>query len=512
MTAPAAPVVLGSSLSGLLVSLSLSRAGIEHVLIGGGEPAAIPRLGEALTDGASPELWRLFGREFPECFFHKSHISILDGHFATLIHLADPLRGKKRVAKFAPAQGKPRYPWFGEALFHLDRIAFDRAVYRKALAEPCCRFVTTRVSHLEFDAASDAVIRIDFSDGPPIERPRYVFDATGGMSLVARAARLAETPLGPAQRVVFTHFRRADAEPRPPEWWRHGTNLLRLDRDFDGLDAMAWLIPIGRTLSVGMSLDAEGEHGADDRGDLMARLDEAFRRRGLDYRPLYPDQQPIQDLRHRYSVRQRASGRNWLLVGGSFITIWFPSSTGLWTATAAAALAPRLLDRPDLGVWYEKTMRGLIPLHHVWDGLVRGPSFRSSLQVYRFLARGMHFIPRRIASYLRILDDAHGWFRPLGWLLTLVALVGSVVPPVMLFLGGFAVVRTRLAPDRMRQAAAFPLYFHSIVFRVWSLLRAVPHLLWAAIPRRGPLAGKPGLLRPPISETGPARSAAPPAS
>src|SRR5256885_6357060 len=105
-------VVLGSSLSGVLVSLSLSRAGIEHVLVGGEEPPAIPRLGEALTDCASPEPWRLFGRELPDCFYYKSHISIMNGDFATLIHLASPLRSPERVARFSPATGKPRYPWF----------------------------------------------------------------------------------------------------------------------------------------------------------------------------------------------------------------------------------------------------------------------------------------------------------------------------------------------------------------------------------------------------------------
>ena len=52
------PLVLGSSLSGLLVSLALSRRGVEHRLVGGDEPASIPRLGESLNDTASPELFR----------------------------------------------------------------------------------------------------------------------------------------------------------------------------------------------------------------------------------------------------------------------------------------------------------------------------------------------------------------------------------------------------------------------------------------------------------------------
>src|SRR5438093_11149772 len=94
------PVILGSSLSGLLVSLSLSREGIEHVLVGGDEPPAIPRLGESVNDTASPELWRLYGRELDHCFHYKNHIAYFNGNFSTLIHLARPRRTRMRLAKF----------------------------------------------------------------------------------------------------------------------------------------------------------------------------------------------------------------------------------------------------------------------------------------------------------------------------------------------------------------------------------------------------------------------------
>jgi hypothetical protein len=479
MTTP--PVILGSSLSGLLVSLSLSRAGVEHVLVGGDEPAAVPRLGEALTDCASPELWRLFGRDFPDCFYYKSHISIMNGDFATLIQLANPRRSPEAVQRYTPKKGKPGYPWLGQGLFHLDRIAFDRAVYHHALAQKPCTFIAAKIERIELDG--DRVTKIHHSGGV-IEDPKYVFDASRG--LVAEALQMKQRDLGPPQRVVFTHYRRGEVDTHAPEWWRHGTNLLRLDRAFDGIDAMAWLIPIGKTLSVGFSFDAGGEHGNDDAASLMELLERAFVRRGLDFRPFYPTQfAPIQELRHRYFVRERAHGANWLLAGGGFVNIWFPSSTGLWTATAAAGMAPRLVEDPSLGKLYEKYMRGLVKLHALWDELVRGPHFRTSLQVYRFLARGMHFIPSRVAYYLRILDeDYRGWFRPLDWLLLGIARVGSVVPPIMLAFGGLAITRLRLAPDRARQARRWALYFHPLPSLAWNLLRAVPQFLWGAVPRR----------------------------
>lgn len=473
-------VVLGSSLSGVLVSLSLSRAGIEHVLVGGAEPPAIPRLGEALTDCASPELWRLFGREFPDCFYYKSHISIMNGDFATLIQLANPRRSPERVNHFAG--GKPGYPWLGEGLFHLDRIAFDRAVYHKALAQAPCKYVAARILRTELDG--DRVSRLVLDGAPDIPDPKYVFDCSRG--LVAEALQMPKQDLGPPQRVVFTHYLREGVDTHAPEWWRHGTNLLRLDRDFDGIDAMAWLIPIGRTLSVGMSFDAGGPRGDDSAAEQMDLLQRAFERRGLTFRDFYPRRfEPIQELRHTYFVRERAHGANWLLAGGGFVNIWFPSSTGLWTATAAAGMAPRLIEDPALGAVYQKYMRGLVRLHSLWDGMVRGPHFRSSAQVYHFLARGMHFIPSRVAAYLRIVDDDYrGWFRPVGWLLTLIATLGAIFPPFMLAFGGLAITRLRLARERGSQARRWALYFHPLPSLVWNLLKAVPQFLLGLVPRR----------------------------
>jgi hypothetical protein len=490
------PVILGSSMSGLLVSLALSRAGIDHVLVGGGPPAPIPRLGEALTDCASPELWRLYGSEFPDCFHLKSHISIMNGNFATLLQLANPRRSPERVNHFAPegGDGKPGYPWLGEGLFHLDRIAFDRAIYDKALAQAQCRFVSARIRGVTVE--DDRVVRVDLEGAEPIEKPRYVFDAS--RSLIPDALGMGETTLGPPQRVVFTHFRSAGVDTHPPQWWRHGTNLLRLDREFDGIDAMSWLIPIGRTLSVGLSFDARGEHGERDAGEVIELVQRAYYRRGLEFRRHYPEEfEPIQELRHTYFIRDRAWGRNWLVSGNGFVNIWFPSSAGLWTATAAAGLAPRLIERPELGARFEKYMRSLVSLHRLWDGLVRGPHFKSSAHVYHFISRGMHFIPRRIAHYLRILDEDHAlWRRPIDWLLLGIAGLGSIFPPIMFAFGGLAIVRLRLEPDRRHMARRWPLYFHTQLSLVWNALNWLPQFLWGLVPRR---ALPPRTVTPPSS-------------
>ena len=78
----------------------------------------------------------------------------------------------------------------------------------------------------------------------------------------------------------------------------------------------------------------------------MDCLSAAFAQRGIDYRSTFSSQRPIADLTQRYFVRERAFGKNWLLVGGTFIQIWYPSSSGLWTVVAAAGMAPHLINEP----------------------------------------------------------------------------------------------------------------------------------------------------------------------
>lgn len=488
------PVILGSSATGVLVSLALSRAGIEHVLIGGDAPLPIPRLGESLNDVGSPELWRLYGREFREHFHKKNHICYFNGNFSTIISLANPRRSEAQMLRGAPVEGTPIYPWLGRSLFHLDRSRFDIAIYHKALAQPQCRFVKGMVTRLEYDRDGDKVTRLLIDrvggdggavDADAIQAPGYVFDCTGWKSPVAAAARVGHTPLSAPQRVIFTQYVREDVEEMPPQFWRHGTNLMRLDKEYDGIDGMAWIIAIGRWISVGYSIDAEGPHGNEDKGVLMELLERACLRRGMDIRAHYPEMVPIEELRHTYFVRDRAWGKNWLLVGPTYITAWFPGSTGLGTVVTAAGMAPRLLKEPEMGALYQRWMRRLLPFHFLLDHVARGPVWRSSLQVYRFFSVGSGMIVGRIGPYLRIRNDQYGWYWPTNLILDALTLLAWLTPTLFfLAFGGMALVRSRLRPDRSRQAAPWFLYFHILPFRFLNVLLSVPQFLWSLIPRR----------------------------
>ena len=185
-------------------------------------------------------------------------------------------------------------------------------------------------------------------DGRVLDAPPYVFDCTGPGGIVTRAAQVGSTPLSAEQRVVWTHFQTTDGTaPDARPWWSCGTNLLRLQADRDGVDGVSWFIPMGHTLSVGVSVDAAAWPTSRlDDAALMDALAAAWERRGVRFRGRFPEMLPLQQLHHTYFVADRAYGSNWLLVGPSFAQPWFLSSAGLWTIILAAKLAPQLLAEP----------------------------------------------------------------------------------------------------------------------------------------------------------------------
>ncbi|MCL4692159.1 MAG: hypothetical protein KJ060_06585, partial [Candidatus Hydrogenedentes bacterium] len=160
-----------------------------------------------------------------------------------------------------------------------------------------------------------------------------------------------------------------------------GTNLLRLDRDTDGIDGISWLIPLGDTLSVGISIDSQSERNAGlSKEEVMRLLDAAYARRSIDYRSSFQTAVATQKVRHRYFVRDRAYGANWILVGGTFVQIWFPSSSGVWATTAVTGMIRTLLENPSYaGAQYESMMRGLLRFHNTLEDMIHGPVFSSRM-------------------------------------------------------------------------------------------------------------------------------------
>jgi flavin-dependent dehydrogenase len=391
----AVPVIIGSGLTGLSVSHSLSAAGVEHVLIGG-RPGTKPRLGESLNLEGT-----LFLKEmFPQLsrFYHqKKEVRGYLGDYEVLCDF-DVSRTLASKVVFSVLGHVPV-----DSFVQVDRLGFDAALWDLATSAPQCTVMETRVEGLDFDSASDTFTAVRLGDGTVL-RPAYLFDASNHGRLLGTAMGQKRRLLGEPQRVAYTHHRLPDGAPHLPEPWDPATVIVRLFPDTDGIDAIAWCIPLGRYVSVGISM-AERESALSDR-TLLTRAAAAFARYGVDVRSQYTKAVTPTGLKFNYFMYERGAGANWLLAGPSFCQVWWLASAGVGTALVAARLAPRLLGNPErLGREYDAYMRQLVPIHGIFDYFALTP--RSALEqegLQRFSDQFMATNLSRLASAARM-DD-----------------------------------------------------------------------------------------------------------
>ena len=120
------PTIIGSGVSGLLISHALSKAEIDHVLIGDPPSVGSPRLGESLGIPASVHLLTEFP-DLAEFYGPKLHVRLFSGKHSDGFHL-DLCR--QPTMKAALHQWHKQCP---DYLLHLDRTEFDAALYAKVL-------------------------------------------------------------------------------------------------------------------------------------------------------------------------------------------------------------------------------------------------------------------------------------------------------------------------------------------------------------------------------------------
>ena len=258
-----------------------------------------------------------------------------------------------------------------DQFLQVDRIGFDAALWDSVVASAHCTVHDAPVAHLEFDAAADAFSHVRLSDGTVL-RPAYVFDATNHGRLLGQTVQLGHRPLSEPQRVAYTHFHLSPNASGPPESWELTTAVVRLFRDGDAMDAIAWCIPLGDYVSVGLSMTETESDLPDDA--LLDRVAIAFARYGVDYRHRYSERAEVKGLRHRYFVYERAFGTNWLLAGPSFCQVWWLASAGVGTSLTAAQLAPKLLQDPvRWGAEYDRYMKRLVPIQETFDYFALAP-------------------------------------------------------------------------------------------------------------------------------------------
>jgi flavin-dependent dehydrogenase len=403
------PVVIGAGLTGLSISHSLSCASIDHVLIGR-RPEMSPRLGESLNLEGTLLLWEMYP-QLSHFFFPKREVLGFLGDYEVVCDFAVSQRAVSRAIfstlGYAPA----------EEFLQVDRIGFDAALWELATSSRHCTVLDAPVADLEFDDASDRFTKVRLAGGTVVH-PSYLFDGTNHGRLLGRTAKLTYRTLGERQRVAYTHYHLAAGAPRNVEPWELTTAVVRLFPESDGVDAIAWCIPLGGYISVGVSMSAT-ETALDDEA-LLERTSAAFARYGIDYRERYPTRVELKALQHSYFAYERAAGANWLLAGPSFCQVWWMAGAGVGTALAAAKLAPKLLRDPARwGAEYDRYMKQLLPMQETFDffALSARDEFRPEA-LHRFSDRFVVTNLVRLAGSTRMRESrfAKAASRAVAWL------------------------------------------------------------------------------------------------
>ncbi|MBX3308722.1 MAG: hypothetical protein KF751_21965, partial [Nitrospira sp.] len=353
------PVILGAGLTGLAISRALSAAEMTHVLVGD-RPTETPRLGESLNADGSLEIMRQFPDLARFCF-DKHRVALFFGGHALSF---DSLQY---------AAGHAYYRLLGYPstvqLRHVDRVSFDRALFETAIASKHCIHISDRVIALDYKPASDHIAAVILASGKTIAAT-YVFDATNQACFVARKLGVQVQQIGETRRVVFAHYRAANGAATPPPPWMDATSLLRLDSQEDPVEGLAWCIPLGDYVSVGISIDPE-RSGA-SAALLLDWVEQAYAARGMDVHAAFPNRSLPVDHQYVHYNHERCYGRNWLLAGSSCCQFWFPSASGVATGLIAARLAPDVLKSPtETPLLYQAYIDQAATSHAGLDWLVR---------------------------------------------------------------------------------------------------------------------------------------------
>ncbi|MEB3260942.1 MAG: hypothetical protein VKP63_09985 [Cyanobacteriota bacterium] len=364
LASPARPVILGAGLTGLAISRALARQGVVHVLVGQ-PPGDTPRLGESLNAEGSlelqrqcPDLRRFFHPKRQQRLFFGEHVVRVDFLPLWTGRCQDLLMGLPPEVE----------------LLHLDRVGFDAALFESVVADSHCTFLNDRAKAVAQRQGRDRVLAIELASGRRLAC-NYVFDATQAGRFLASQLGIARSLIGPKRRVVFAHYHRDQAAMDHGEGndgaddpsWLQATSLLRLEADSDRIQGLAWCIPLGEYVSLGVSVDPETT--TQQASVLLDFLEKAYERRGLAVRESFPQRGHPLDGIHAHYNHDRCAGSNWLMTGPTCCQFWFPAAAGVASGLLAARLAVDCLRDPDAASQYQRYLNGLAAAHGKLDWL-----------------------------------------------------------------------------------------------------------------------------------------------
>ncbi|HEY3835456.1 MAG TPA: hypothetical protein VGL72_02745, partial [Bryobacteraceae bacterium] len=267
-------------------------------------------------------------------------------------------------------------------------------------------YVQSRAAGLDYDAATDRIRGVLLANGQSIPSA-YVFDASNHARFAGRKLGIRCKVIGKPRRVVFAHYsantdQASLSAPQPN--WMHATSLLRLDMNEDLASGLAWVIPLGSYVSVGISVDPRNTGAASVL--LLDWVEKAFSRRGIDVRAAFPSRGAAVDLGYEHYNHERCYGANWLLAGMSCCQVWFPSAAGVATGLVAARLAPDILTKPvQTAQIYQQYMDSIFAIHSGLEWLVRDdPSSVTLPELQHRTSAMVGGNIKRLGSYLDLQD------------------------------------------------------------------------------------------------------------
>ena len=384
------PVIIGGGIAGMLISRKLSQKDIPHVIIGRPMLGDSPKLGESMTELVSID----FAEEFKDyaCYFYAKEVS--------------PFYMGDRVAGLRFDYFKSLYSLFREGtdeevsrFIHIDRIGFDRALYKEVSQSEHCYWIEAMVGDIEYDQESDKILSIDVEGHGKIV-PSFVWDCTNYVRLLGKKLKIPFRNFDAERQVFFTHYLSKDGgtschvDDVP---WLHATSLLQAEGSFDGLHGISWLIPLGSYVSVGISMAAE-DVGDKTPEEVITLLTRAYRNRGVDYSLYFPRRKEILHVPSQHFTYDRFVGKNWSLVGGSAISAWFTSGSNISIIVCMAAMADKIMEHPEVyGAHYTRHVRGFMTTQQVYDTLLE--SDLGAVDAMKFLSGIIEQSRKRIASF-----------------------------------------------------------------------------------------------------------------
>lgn len=397
------PVIVGTQVTGLLVSIALSRAQIAHVLIGAEPGDHLPRTGQILTPVGTPT----FAEHFPELAhlaYRKKERVVHVGDYFMQLDFSNPT-----IAPFLAMVrtfGGPQftYPW------NLDRVAADKALFEKAIHTPFCRHVESIATAVEVDQAQDRLRSVSLADGTQI-LTSHLFDAMGHERFLARKLNLPCKSLGEPQSIVHAiyapeaqaaHNETALSAVPTADWYQHRASVVRLYAGKDGMDGSAVCIPLGDHVSIHANYAAGSSELSQE--ELLNTVQRALKRYDIDYQAFFPVCTQVgTEIQEQY-VHDRAYGSNWLLTGSAYCNTLVTIAANTDTYFAAFYTGPHFLRAPQtVGAIYQKYLDHFLIMQEVWHwGNTHNPECATKARIRHYLNRYVWANQAQYAQYLQL--------------------------------------------------------------------------------------------------------------